>query len=134
MDKFLKTKKLWINCSIYTILVWVFDIIRMYLIFLGLGLEVSPAMLLIVLVLSGLAGGIPLFPGGIAVTESTMILVYSAFSIPLAIAGIATILDRLVYFWLYTFIGLIASYKLGIKKYKKYEEENKQKKLNQIHQ
>jgi len=126
MDKFLKTKKLWINCSIYTILMWVFDVLRMYLIFLGLGLEVNPAMLLIVLVLSGLAGGIPLFPGGIAITESTMILVYSSFSIPLAIAGVATVLDRLIYFWLYTFIGLIASYKLGIKKYEEYEEKERQ--------
>ncbi len=125
VNKFLKTRKLWINCSIFTLLVWVFDVSRMYFIFLGIGMHVNPAMLLMVLVLSGLAGAVPLFPGGIAVTESTMILVYNSFKIPLATAGLATILDRAVYFWLYTFIGLIASYKLGIKKYEEYEEKHK---------
>ncbi len=126
MNKFLKTKKLWITCSTYTILMWFFDVLRMYLIFFGLGLNTNPMMLLMVLVLSGLVGGIPVFPGGIAVTESTMIVAYNAFQIPLAVAGIATILDRMVYFWLYTFLGLIAAYKLGIKKYEKEQSKNKE--------
>ena len=127
VNKFLKTTKLWVNCSVFTLLVWVFDVTRMYFIFLGIGMHVNPAMLLMVLVLSGLAGAIPLFPGGIAVTESTMILVYNSFKIPLATAGLVTILDRLVYFWLFSVLGLIASYKLGIKKYEKYEKKHNKK-------
>ncbi len=71
----------------------------------------------VALVISALAGAIPLIPGGLGITESAMILIYTSSNIALVAAGTVTIVDRIVSYWAVTFIGLLISSYLGIEKY-----------------
>ena len=94
-------------------MVWVMDILRMYFVFLALNANVSFAVILTVIVVTALIGFLPLLPGGLALIESTMIIIYAASGIGLVIAGLQTILDRLISYWMVTFAGLSSAYRLG---------------------
>jgi hypothetical protein len=96
----------------------VFDVFRTYFVFLSLGVTVPFTVILAAITISALMGSIPIFPGGIGLMETTMIIIYSSSGINLAIAGTSTIIDRLISFWTFTFIGLACAYYLGIKHYK----------------
>lgn len=116
--KTMKKQKIWLSGIIMTLLVWLFDALRTYFIFMALGIEVPLTLILTVIVIAALIGAIPLFPGGLGLMESAMIIIYSSSGITLAIAGMSTVLDRLISFWITTFTGLTAAYYLGIKHYK----------------
>ncbi|MEM0372815.1 MAG: flippase-like domain-containing protein [archaeon] len=113
--KLMKDQQLWMLGVVLTILIWAFDTLRTYFIFAALGVHVPFLVILAVIIIAALMGAIPATPGGIGLMESAMIIIYSSSGITLAVAGMSTILDRLISFWIFTFIGLAAAYYLNAK-------------------
>lgn len=110
----LNQRKLWVRAMCFSLMVWVCDAVRIWLVFMALGMDVPLPLVFTVLVVSGLVGFIPLLPGGLALIESSMIIIYTASGINAVFAGTQTILDRLISYWLVTFSGLFWGYRLGI--------------------
>ncbi len=72
---------------------------------LGIGLGLPAAVL--VIAVSGLAGGISLLPGGAGAVESTMVGLLMLLGAPFAAALSITLLARLSSLWLWVGIGLV---------------------------
>lgn len=88
-------------------LIWVFEILRVYLVFLAFGAHVSPVVIGEVFILASLAGMIPLLPGGLGAVDGIMIIFYSAAGITASISAAATVIERLISFWLPTILGMV---------------------------
>jgi len=114
----IRRKHLWAYGFGFSLLAWIFDIFRTYFIFVALGSNVSLLVIGGAIIIAALAGAIPISPGGLGLIEAAMIVVFASAGIPITIAGMVTIIDRLISYWGLTFIGLIPSYYLGIKNYK----------------
>ena len=87
--------------------IWVFEILRVYFVFMAFGARVSPIVIGEVFILASLAGMIPLLPGGLGAVDSIMIIFYSAAGITSSISAAATVIERLISFWMATIIGLM---------------------------
>ena len=88
-------------------IIWIFEIIRVYFVFLAFGAAVSPVVIGEVFILACLAGMIPLLPGGLGAVDSIMILFYSAAGITASVSAAATVIERLISFWMTTILGLV---------------------------
>ena len=88
-------------------IIWIFEIIRVYLVFLAFGANVDLFIIGEVFILASLAGMIPLLPGGLGAVDSIMITFYAAAGITASVAAGATIIERLISFWLATILGLV---------------------------
>ena len=88
-------------------IIWVFEILRVYLVFLAFGANVSPVVIGEVFILASLVGMIPLLPGGLGAVDGIMILFYASAGITASVSAAATVVERLISFWMTTFIGLI---------------------------
>ena len=88
-------------------LIWIIEILRVYFVFLSFGCTVSPVIIGQVFIVASLVGMIPLLPGGLGAIDGFMILLYSASGISASISAAATVVERLISFWMTTFIGLI---------------------------
>ena len=60
-----------------------------------------------VFILSVLVGFIPILPGGVGIIDGTMILFFTSAGIPSNIGAAATVLERLISYWMTTFLGAI---------------------------
>jgi hypothetical protein len=120
VKKYLMKPSFWGYGLVYSLLVWWFDILMAYFVFLSLGFtNISIALIAAVIVISALAGAFPALPGGLGITEAVMVVIFSAASVPLAVAGMATIISRLISYWAVTFVGLGAAYYIGVQDYGK---------------
>jgi uncharacterized protein (TIRG00374 family) len=87
-------------------LIWFLEIMRVYLIFAAFGTDVSLIIIAQVFILATLIGMIPLLPGGLGAVDGIMIVFYSAAGIPPSISAAATVVERLISFWMTSIIGL----------------------------
>ncbi|MEE0936113.1 MAG: UPF0104 family protein [Methanobrevibacter sp.] len=87
--------------------IWVFEIIRVYLVFLAFGANVNLIVIGEVFIVASLVGMIPLLPGGLGAVDGLMIIFYSAAGISSSISAAATVIERLISFWMATIIGLV---------------------------
>ena len=87
--------------------IWFIEILRVYLVFLAFGVTVSPITIAEVFILAILVGMIPLLPGGIGAVDGIMIIFYSAAGISPSVAAAATVVERLISFWLPTILGML---------------------------
>ncbi len=94
-------------------IIWVFEIIRVYLVFLAFGANVSLIVIGEVFIVASLVGMIPLLPGGLGAIDGAMILFYSSAGISSSISAAATVIERLISFWMATIIGLVILPKYG---------------------
>lgn len=85
--------------------IWFFEISRVYIVFLAFGVNVSPVVIAEVFIISTLLGMIPLLPGGLGAVDGVMIILFSAAGVPPSISAAATIVERLISFWMTTIIG-----------------------------
>ena len=96
---------------IYTLtlsfIIWIFEIIRVYLVFLAFGANVNPIVIGEVFIVACLVGMIPLLPGGLGAVDGLMILFYSAAGISASVSAAATVIERLISFWMATIIGML---------------------------
>ncbi|WP_407379909.1 UPF0104 family protein [Methanobrevibacter sp.] len=88
-------------------IIWIFEILRVYLVFLAFGATVSPVVIGEVFILASLVGMIPLLPGGLGAVDGIMIIFYSAAGISSSVAAAATVIERLISFWMATIIGML---------------------------
>lgn len=94
-------------------LIWIFEILRVYLVFLAFGANVNPIIIGEVFIVASLVGMIPLLPGGLGAIDGVMILFYSSAGITSSISAAATVIERLISFWMATIIGLVLIPKYG---------------------
>ena len=87
--------------------IWIFEILRVYVVFLAFGANVSPIIIGEVFILASFVGMIPLLPGGLGAVDGIMILFYATAGITASISAAATVVERLISFWMTTFVGLI---------------------------
>lgn len=85
--------------------IWILEISRVYIVFSAFNVEVSFLVIAEVFIISSLLGLIPLLPGGLGAVDGVMILLFSAAGIPPSISAGATIVERLISFWMTTIIG-----------------------------
>lgn len=88
-------------------LVWFLELVRVYVVFLAFGTQVSIFMIASVFLVSALVGMIPALPGGLGAIDGLMILLYSMAGIPPSISTAATIVERLISYWLVSILGLL---------------------------
>nr|WP_294998913.1 UPF0104 family protein [uncultured Methanobrevibacter sp.] len=94
-------------------LIWVFEIIRVYLVFLAFGANVNLIVIGEVFIVASLVGMIPLLPGGLGAVDGMMIIFYSAAGISSSVSAAATVIERLISFWMVTILGLVILPKYG---------------------
>ena len=87
--------------------IWIFEILRVYFVFLAFGAHISPVIIGEVFILACLAGMIPLLPGGLGVVDGIMIGFYSVAGISPSISAAATVIERLISFWMATILGMV---------------------------
>lgn len=106
MKFMLKEKKIFFYALPISFLIWVMEILRVYLVFSSFGIEVSLILIAVVFIIASLIGMIPLLPGGLGAVDGIMILLYSAAGIPPSISAAATVIERLISFWMTSIIGI----------------------------
>ncbi|MBM4240978.1 MAG: UPF0104 family protein [Euryarchaeota archaeon] len=87
-------------------LIWFIEILRVYIIFSAFNVDVSLIIIAMVFIFASLIGLIPIFPGGIGAIDGLMIVFYSYAGVPPSISAAATIIERLISFWMTTIIGI----------------------------
>ena len=87
--------------------IWVFEIVRVYFVFLAFGANVSLVVIGEVFIIACLVGMIPLLPGGLGAIDGVMVIFYSAAGIPTSLSAAATVIERLISFWMATIIGMV---------------------------
>lgn len=88
-------------------LIWVLEIMRVYVVFLAFGATLNVIVIGEVFIIASLVGMIPLLPGGLGAVDGIMISFYSKAGISLSLAAPVTIIERLISFWMATIIGLV---------------------------
>lgn len=88
-------------------IIWIFEILRVYLVFLAFGANVNIIVIGEVFIVACLVGMIPLLPGGLGAIDGIMILFYSAAGVSASVSAAATVIERLISFWMATIIGMI---------------------------
>jgi len=107
----------WTTLRIFllSLVFWLINLARLYLVFRSVGYQPSLITLLLGLTLPAIAGLVPLLPGGLGLFEGTCFSVFVLTGVPPAKAGLVTILDRLITFGLASVIGAVALSYMGIK-------------------
>lgn len=107
MNLVIRNKKVLYYALPLSFVIWIFEILRVYIVFLAFGANVSPVVIGEVFILASLAGMIPLLPGGLGAVDGIMIVFYTAAGVSASISAGATVIERLISFWLATILGLV---------------------------
>ena len=107
MNALLRDKSIMYYALPLSFVIWIFEILRVYVVFLAFGANVSPIIIGEVFILASFVGMIPLLPGGLGAVDGIMILFYANAGITASLSAAATVVERLISFWMTTFIGLI---------------------------
>jgi conserved hypothetical protein len=87
-------------------LIWALEILRVYVVFIALNVNAPLEIITAVFVISTLIGMIPLLPGGLGAVDGMMILLYSYAGIPPSVSAAATLVERLISFWMTSILGV----------------------------
>lgn len=107
MKMLMSNRKGLVYTLILSFIIWCFEILRVYLVFLAFGANVDLIIIGEVFIVACLVGMIPLLPGGLGAVDGLMIIFYSAAGIPASISAAATVIERLISFWMTTIIGMV---------------------------
>ena len=102
----LRNRKVMLYALPLSFLIWFVEIIRLYIVFLAFNTHVSLAVIAAVFVIATMIGLIPLLPGGVGAVDGMMIVLFSIAGVPPSISAAATIVERLISFWLTSFLGI----------------------------
>ena len=85
---------------------WIVDAAVLWILFLGFGVHLHPAVLLVGYGLANLINALPeLTPGWLGVLETTLAATYAALGVPVGVAVVAVLCYRLVSYWLPVAVG-----------------------------
>lgn len=107
MNFLLRDKRVLYYALPLSFVIWGFEIFRVYLVFLALGANVSLVAIGEVFIAATLVGMIPLLPGGLGAVDGVMILLYANAGVTASISAAATVIERLISFWMATILGLL---------------------------
>ena len=107
MNALLRDRTILYHALPLSFVIWIFEILRVYVVFLAFGARVSPIIIGEVFILASFVGMVPLLPGGLGAVDGIMILFYATAGITASISAAATVVERLISFWMTTFVGLI---------------------------
>ena len=107
MNALLRDRTILYHALPLSFVIWIFEILRVYVVFLAFGANVSPIIIGEVFILASFVGMIPLLPGGLGAVDGIMILFYATAGITASISAAVTVVERLISFWMTTFVGLI---------------------------
>lgn len=99
----------------FSVLLWTFDMLRVFFVFQALGYQAPLTMLLLSSTLPTIAGWIPFLPGGIGVVDVTFVWIFMLFGFPLYVATAATLIERAISYVFSTIVGAGALSYLGIR-------------------
>ncbi|AEF97219.1 UPF0104 family protein [Methanotorris igneus] len=117
-------KKELIVCGILSLLWWILDIFRVYIIFVSISYFAPFFVIAATYLISLLVGILPTLPGGLGTSDTVMIATYSVLNVPSSIAAVGTLLDRFISYWLATLMGAIALKVIRIRINMQNEHEN----------
>ncbi|MDK2791089.1 MAG: glycosyltransferase 2 family protein [Methanothermococcus sp.] len=107
--RFFKNEKKGILISlILSIMWWLLDISRIYILFVAIKSNISLMAVSSTYLMSLLVGILPTLPGGLGTADTVMIAMYSFFKVPSSQAAAGTILDRAISYIMVTIMGAIA--------------------------
>ncbi|ACX72815.1 conserved hypothetical protein [Methanocaldococcus vulcanius M7] len=108
--KFFKNKRGWdVIIAIFLSVLWyIVDILKLWILFLSLSYAVSIICVSAVYLITLLSGVLSITPSGFGTADTIMIVSFSAFNIPPSVAAAITLLDRLISYIFPTIIGYIA--------------------------
>lgn len=86
--------------------IWFMEIIRVYIVFFAFSADVSLIIIAEVFVIASLIGLIPFLPGGLGAVDGMMIVLYSYAGVSPSVSAAATMVERLISFWLTSMIGV----------------------------
>lgn len=107
MRDVISNRKILLYALPLSFVIWVFEIFRVYIVFLAFGANISPIIIGEVFIMASLVGMIPLLPGGLGAVDSIMIVFYAVAGISTSISAAATVIERLISFWMPTILGMI---------------------------
>lgn len=107
MKMLISDRKLFYYIIPLSFLIWVFEILRVYVVFLAFGATLNVIVIGEVFILASLVGMIPLLPGGLGAVDGLMMGLYSRAGCPQGLAGPVTLVERLISFWMASIIGLV---------------------------
>ena len=113
MNALLRDRTILYHALPLSFVIWIFEILRVYVVFLAFGANVNPVIIGEVFILASFVGMVPLLPGGLGAVDGIMILFYASAGITTSISAAATVVERLISFWMTTFIGLICLMMFG---------------------
>jgi len=100
---------------IFAAVIWSFQMLRIFLIFLALGHVPPLPLLLLAVTLPSIVGLIPLLPAGLGTVDVALISVFVAFGVPLSLAIGVALIERAITFVLGSMIGACALSYLGVR-------------------
>lgn len=107
MGMLMSNKKVLYYTIPLSFLIWFFEIFRVYLVFLAFGAHINFLVIAEVFIVASLVGMIPLLPGGLGAVDGVMMTFYSTAGISFSLSAAATVIERLISFWMATIIGLV---------------------------
>ena len=94
---------------ILSLMSWILECVRLYTVFYAFDLKISFASIIVIFLLANVVGIVSALPGGIGSIEISLTGLFVLFGVPSASAGSIALVDRLVSFWLVSFMGTIFS-------------------------
>ncbi|WP_407374953.1 UPF0104 family protein [Methanobrevibacter sp.] len=107
MKRLIEDKKLLYYTIPLSFVIWIFEILRVYVVFLAFGATLNVIVIGEVFILASLVGMIPLLPGGLGAIDGLMIGLYSRAGCTPSLAGPVTMVERMISFWMASIIGLV---------------------------
>lgn len=111
----LSSRKILVPALFHTIVAWLFFYFSFYAIFLAIGVPISIFSLFVIITISKLVGDLAFIPGGIGITESTLLGLFILFSVNPVAAATVTIIQRGLFYFYSLVLGYTSFSYLGFK-------------------
>ena len=90
-----------------SVVIWLADGLRLYLVAASLGADLSFSLTLFVALMSALLTTLPITPAGLGVVEAAVVVVLKLFDVDPSMALSIAFLDRLIGYWSLIVIGIV---------------------------
>jgi glycosyltransferase 2 family protein len=92
---------------ILTAVSWIFECVRLYVVFMAFDVQISFVAIIIIFLLANIIGILTALPGGIGSIELSLTGLFVLFGVPSTVGGSIAMVDRLASFWVTSALGII---------------------------